>query len=150
MSTKHILTACLASSMIAAHAQVDITIDANNLGPKISPTHYGIFFEDINHAADGGLYAELIQNRSFEDNDITPVHWKAVHNQNSRASIELTAEDPMNGAHNKSLRVIVSKAGGRDMAGVSNSGYWGMNVVKGREYRLSFRCTPYRCKLLVV
>ena len=56
-----------AMTAIGTQAQVNINIDAQQLGPKISPTHYGIFFEDINHAADGGLYAELIRNRSFED-----------------------------------------------------------------------------------
>lgn len=135
---KHLFSAFLLGVAMTAEAQVDITIDAKNLGPKISPTHYGIFFEDINHAADGGLYAELIQNRSFEDDADVPVHWQAVHNQHSRASIELTAEDPMNGAQRHSLRVIVTQAGGNNMAGVSNEGYWGMNVVKGREYKLSF------------
>ena len=62
------MTACVLAAM-ATHAQVVIDIDANQRGPKISPTHYGIFFEDINHAADGGLYAELIRNRSFEDGE---------------------------------------------------------------------------------
>ena len=44
---------CLCCS--AAAAQVNIDIDVSQRGPRISPTHYGIFFEDINHAADGGL-----------------------------------------------------------------------------------------------
>jgi hypothetical protein len=47
--------------------QASITIDANAAGTSVSPTLYGIFFEDINHVADGGIYAELIRNRSFED-----------------------------------------------------------------------------------
>ena len=50
-----------------AKAQVTIDIDAQQRGPKVSPILYGIFYEDINHAADGGIYAELIRNRSFED-----------------------------------------------------------------------------------
>ena len=50
-----------------AQAQVNININAQQRGPAISPIHYGIFYEDINHAADGGIYAELIRNRSFED-----------------------------------------------------------------------------------
>ena len=58
------LTVC-AWMATTASAQVVIDVDAAKRGPKISPTHYGIFFEDINHAADGGLYAELIRNRSF-------------------------------------------------------------------------------------
>ena len=63
---KILLTACWLCCG-AATAQVTIDIDAYQRGPRISPTHYGIFFEDINHAADGGIYAELIRNRSFED-----------------------------------------------------------------------------------
>lgn len=50
----------------AAEQAYTITVDANQNGPAISDTMYGIFFEDINRAADGGLYAELVQNRSFE------------------------------------------------------------------------------------
>ena len=57
-------------------AQVIIDIDAQQQGPAISPTHYGLFYEDINHAADGGLYAELIRNRSFEDGGTDS--WEAV------------------------------------------------------------------------
>ena len=135
---KKILTSLLCGIAMGANAQVDINIDINNQGPKISPTHYGIFFEDINHAADGGLYAELIQNRSFEDSETLPVHWSAVHNNKSNAIIELTAEDPLNSVHNKSLRVIVTAADDVNLAGVNNDGYWGINVVKGRVYKLSF------------
>src|SRR6202012_6176616 len=49
-------------------AAQDLTIHVNTPGPAIRPTMWGIFFEDINLAADGGLYAELIKNRSFEFN----------------------------------------------------------------------------------
>jgi hypothetical protein len=52
---------------MSAQAQVTIDIDAAQRGAQVSPELYGIFFEDINHAADGGIYAELIRNRSFED-----------------------------------------------------------------------------------
>ena len=135
---KKLLTSILCGIALSANAQVDINIDINNVGPKISPTHYGIFFEDINHAADGGLYAELIQNRSFEDSETLPVHWNAVHNSKSNAKIELTAEDPLNDVHNKSLRVMVTAADDVNLAGVSNEGYWGINIVKGRIYKLSF------------
>ena len=131
---KKLLVSLLCGFSLTASAQVDI----NNKGPKISPTHYGIFFEDINHAADGGLYAELIQNRSMEDSDTQPVHWNAVHNSQSKSVIELTAEDPLNGAHQKSLRVMITAADEQNLAGVQNDGYWGINVVKGREYKLSF------------
>ena len=67
MKTRKLLIAVLFISACSMNAQVVINVDATQKGPKISPTHYGIFYEDINHAADGGLYAELIRNRSFED-----------------------------------------------------------------------------------
>ena len=53
---KTFLSALLATAM-AANAQVTINVDAGNPGIQVSPNLYGIFFEDINHAADGGLYA---------------------------------------------------------------------------------------------
>ena len=60
MNKKQILLSALLASTMAANAQVTINVDASNPGIKVSPNLYGIFFEDINHAADGGLYAELI------------------------------------------------------------------------------------------
>ena len=54
-----------------------LTVHVDRPGPKISPTLYGIFFEEINLAGDGGLYAELVRNRSFEDAD-KPDHWSLV------------------------------------------------------------------------
>jgi hypothetical protein len=61
-----LMTGC-AILATAVQAQVTIDIDAQQRGPKVSQMLYGIFYEDINHAADGGIYAELIRNRSFED-----------------------------------------------------------------------------------
>src|ERR1044072_2366318 len=49
----------------AQHNNV-ITVNTKNLSGKISPTMWGVFFEDINMGADGGIYAELVKNRSFE------------------------------------------------------------------------------------
>ena len=54
-----------------------LLIHADKLGPRISPNLYGIFFEEINCAGDGGLYAELIRNRSFEESS-TPEHWRMI------------------------------------------------------------------------
>ena len=61
-----------------AVGQVTVNIDAGSRGAKIGDLHYGIFFEEINHAGDGGLYAELVRNRSFEDNASKPDSWSAV------------------------------------------------------------------------
>ncbi len=65
------ITACLAlfasAAAHAAGAAATIQVDASQQGPKLNPRMYGIFLEEINHGVDGGLYAELVANRAFED-----------------------------------------------------------------------------------
>ena len=56
----------------------EITIDATQPGAKIGPMFYGLMTEEINHAYDGGLYAELIQNRTFQDRRDRPIAWSVV------------------------------------------------------------------------
>lgn len=69
---KHLTTASLllAASALSAGAQGVFHIDAGSKGHPLNPGMYGIFFEEINHSGDGGLYAELIQNRGFEEQQI--------------------------------------------------------------------------------
>jgi alpha-L-arabinofuranosidase len=55
-----------AAHLAATAAPVKLTVQAGTPGPRISPTMWGVFFEDINFGADGGLYAEMVKNRSFE------------------------------------------------------------------------------------
>src|ERR671913_26661 len=63
---KNILLALFLFSTLHLVAQKKLTVFANKPVAEVSPTMWGIFFEDINFAADGGLYAELVKNRSFE------------------------------------------------------------------------------------
>lgn len=83
-------------------------------GPMVSPNHYGIFYEDINHAADGGLYAELIRNRSFEDDSI-PSNWFSI----GTARISLVKEGLLNEAQHNALGVTIEREGD----GVLNEGF---------------------------
>ena len=129
MKTKHILAATLMAMAYATNAQVVINIDAAQRGPEISPTHYGIFYEDINHAADGGLYAELIRNRSFEDDSVAG-SWFGVGD----AQIALVTDGLLNDVQHNALGVAIARPGD----GVRNEGFWGINAVEGREYKLSF------------
>ena len=63
----NLLAVLALSTGMALHAQTnELVIQTKKLGAEIQPTMYGLFFEDINYAADGGLYAELVQNRDFE------------------------------------------------------------------------------------
>ena len=151
---RKLLTSMMAAFAVAAQAQVTINIDANKRGPQISPTHYGIFYEDINHAADGGLYAELIRNRSFEDDSMEqPRRRRRPANGENRqtaervlvdnitawhkvgtAALTLTRENPLNEAQQYAMNLKTLKEGD----GMRNEGFWGINTVKGTTYQLSF------------
>lgn len=128
-ASKTLLACALAFVGLNANTQVNIKVDMAQKGIEISPTLYGIFYEDINFASDGGLYAELIRNRSFEYNAEQPEHWKA-----ERSEISLVSDDLLNEKQGHALMVKASIPG----AGVSNPGYWGINAVAGTQYRLTF------------
>ncbi len=143
---KIILSFALMATALLAEAQVNINIDALQRGPEISPTHYGIFYEDINHAADGGIYAELIRNRSFEDGPRfgAPADMQAWF-MYAAAPSQLTATliQPsknvklLNDAQHNALELTVN-ASAVSPACLINEGFWGINAVQGRQYRLSF------------
>ncbi|HLP05121.1 MAG TPA: carbohydrate binding domain-containing protein, partial [Paludibacter sp.] len=118
-------------------SQTSLTFDLKNKGVNISPCHYGLFFEDINHAADGGLYAELIRNRSFED-AATPDNWTTFGQSGASASQSLVTTGLLNTAQTKALQLTFSNATATARAGVYNGGFWGINVVKDRTYTVSF------------
>lgn len=141
-------TFTLSAFMIAACAtegQVVINVDALQKGPEISETHYGIFYEDINHAADGGLYAELIRNRSFEDDAMQLHNPKREHGSSTShnisnwftvggATISLTQQNLLNSVQHNALDLRLSAPGD----GIRNEGFWGMNAVAGQKYQLTF------------
>jgi alpha-L-arabinofuranosidase len=99
-----------------------ITIDASKPGLNISPLLYGIFFEEINRAGDGGIYAEMVQNRSFEDAAI-PLAWTPVKDGGAELTMALDQSQPLHANNQTSLRLEIAKSGKR--AGVANFGFKG-------------------------
>src|SRR5438093_8108458 len=95
--------ACLAEHPTSEPA-VTITVHADRPGIKVSPTLYGIFFEEINRAAEGGLYAEMLQNRSFEDSPELSA-WTLVKNHDADGSISIDTAQPLNPNNPQSLRL---------------------------------------------
>ena len=136
MKLNNILLAALLASSLAANAQVKINVDAANPSIKVSPNLYGIFFEDINHAADGGLYAELISNRSFEDSDNAIPTWRTSASNGASITSQLVSKALLNNAQGKALQITV-KADKAATASLINEGFWGINAVQGRTYKLS-------------
>ncbi len=113
--------ALLAAASVAASAQVKLAIDAADRGPRIGDLHYGIFYEEINNAGDGGIYAELIRNRSFEDGSLD--YWS----RKGDCTMVKQTDGLMNAAQGAALRLNLKNAGD----GICNTGYWGINCVEG-------------------
>ena len=115
-----------------------LTVQVDRPGVKISPTFSGLMIEDISHSIDGGLYAELIQNRAFKNAD-TPVHWASVQDGGGAGTITLDTDNPVPGtALTNSLRLDITSAGAGQRVGVANDGYWGIPVVPNQTDRASF------------
>jgi alpha-L-arabinofuranosidase len=116
--------------LVAARAQAasaTISVQVDKPGHAVPSTLWGIFFEDINLSSDGGLYPELVRNRSFEDSD-KPENWKLTA-PDGKTEMTIDSSVPLNRFNRHSLRVKFSGA-----ATLGNEGYWGMNLVKGERY----------------
>jgi len=126
---KNLFTALLLFIGMALSAQTnEMIIQTKKVGAEIQPTMYGLFFEDINYAADGGLYAELIKNRSFEFPQ-NLMGWKTFGN------ISLQNDGPFE--HNPHYVRLSDPGHSHKRTGLQNEGFFGMGIKAGEEYRFS-------------
>ena len=121
------ITALCAS--VCANA-VTVEVQADKPGAKINPAMWGIFFEDINFGADGGLYAEMVKNRGFEFPDPL-MGWFKLSPSKARGSLAIRDEQPFNAANPHYLHI---ESEGKDLFGIANEGFRGMGVKKGEAY----------------
>ena len=130
MNKKLLICGLVSAMALTSTAQTNVMeVNTKKLMAPIQSTMYGIFFEDINYAADGGLYGELIKNRSFE----FPQHlmgWQSfgcVDVEDDNAPFERCPH-----------YVVLSDPGHKDRrTGLVNEGYFGIGVEKGEAYRFS-------------
>jgi alpha-N-arabinofuranosidase len=115
-----------------------LNIDVHKVAGNVSPTLYGLMTEEINFSYDGGLYAELVRNRAFQEGRSNPKYWYLVQDGNSRASIERDATTAPSAALNSSLRLKIENADAENEAGIRNDGYWGFPLRPKTHYRGSF------------
>lgn len=134
---KVVLICALATVSLSSVAQVTMNIDATHRGPIVSDHQYGLFFEEINHAGDGGLYAEMIRNRSFEDSSSNVDDWSAISPTNVTATIGLSKKNLLNSSQSQALSLYISNATEANKGGVLNDGFWGMNFKKDSVYSFS-------------
>uniref|UniRef100_UPI003F491EAE alpha-L-arabinofuranosidase C-terminal domain-containing protein n=1 Tax=Paenarthrobacter nicotinovorans TaxID=29320 RepID=UPI003F491EAE len=128
----------------AAPSDRTITVNADQKGPDIASTMYGGFYEDINQGADGGIYAELVQNRSFEfssgDNQrFTPLTAWEVVQRGSTGTVKVVDDGARLNENNRNyLQVDASSAATGTGIGVRNSGWnGGLNLEQGKTYDYS-------------
>ena len=161
---KAVFTIATALTATIATAQT-LTVDLNKRGADVSPTMYGIFFEEINHAGDGGLYAEMLQNRGFEEyvlptgmtyrngkvygpalphygkNEVEP--WTADWNLEQKMMQGWRVEGGKaevvlaeHPLHVNTPHALRLTVDGK--ATLVNEGYWGVAAKKGEKYDLRF------------
>ena len=116
-----------------------LTVQAGQPGVQISSNLFGIFFEEINLAGDGGLYAEMVRNRSFEESGNTN-NWQFIASGTASGSLSADSSLPLNASNQAAAKLIFSSGSGT--VGLANNGWWGMNFQAGQTYDLSFyaRC----------
>jgi len=105
---------------------------------KVSPMLYGLMTEEINYSYDGGLYAELVRNRTFQDDPTTPVHWSVTQNTGATSSIEIDKTTGPSEALTLSLKWTIQQANVGARAELANEGYWGVPVRPKTTYKASF------------
>src|SRR5207237_3672018 len=121
-----------------AQQPVTVTVRVDQPAARIDPIFYGLMTEEINFSYDGGLYAELIRNRTFQDDPKIPVNWSVVKDAGAEGAISLGQSPVPNTALTMALKLEASSASGNARVGAANEGYWGIPVKPDTTYRVSF------------
>ena len=135
-----------AVNIFCANAQIDnpLIVKANDLKAVIQPTMWGVFFEDINMGADGGLYAEMVKNRSFEFSN-PMMGWKEQKQTGSNTLI--VNRNIENSPNPRFARVTINS---QKPYGLTNEGFRGMGIKKGNGYDFSVWASIYNGQSVII
>jgi len=141
--TKVIIIGLLLNGFYGFAQKITLEVDINTSITKIQPTMFGLFFEDINFAADGGLYAEMIKNRSFEF-EKPLMGWDQPNTKRSSLNMQSGVATPIKMSENETnqnfCRVLINDAKGY---AIINEGFRGMGVKKEAKYNLSLKAANH-------
>jgi alpha-L-arabinofuranosidase len=127
---------CFLWGCMTLHAEsASVTVDLNKPLGQVSPTLHGIFFEDINYGADGGLYPERIKNGSFEFTPDAMVGWRKTEDNRAGGTLAVLDENPLNANNTHYLRMEILDSA--QPFGISNDGFHGIGIKKGQKFRFS-------------
>ena len=141
MSSKHLLIASLLLATLQLNAQqtASLTIDTSKITAPASPMLYGLMTEEINFSYDGGLYAELVSNRTFQNNrGPNTEHWTILQTGTASAVTALDKTSGPSAALPHSLKLTVKAADAQNLAGIANEGFWGYPLHPNSTYSGSF------------
>jgi alpha-L-arabinofuranosidase len=130
------IASALPAVCVAQPTTVTLNIQLDKPAHAVSPTLYGLMTEEINYSYDGGLYAEMVRNRTFQDHGFGGVaHWNIEHMGNSIAAMAIDRTEGPSSALEHSLAIDVKQADANNRAGVRNEGYWGMALRPNTIYK---------------
>ena len=132
------LLAALTLSLRLPAQSPSLAIQVDHPTTKVSPTLYGLMTEEINFSYDGGLYAELVRDRTIGTDWQALAHWTLVARGNSVADVSVDQATGPSAALPRSLKVSVTSATEAAPAGVQNDGFWGIPVRPRTSYSGSF------------
>jgi len=129
-----LFTLFITENNITSQEALEISVQADKSGAGIQPTMWGVFFEDINFAADGGIYAELVKNRSFEF-ELPMTGWRTLSKQNGTGRIVANFYSPSKQSNPHFMRIYIDPSAGT--FGFRNEGFRGMGIRKDEQYNFS-------------
>jgi alpha-N-arabinofuranosidase len=115
-----------------------LTIHLDQPTRHASPGLYGLMTEEINHSYDGGLYGEMVRNRTMQQTWEGVNNWTLITNGTAQGALAADKNTGPSTALPYSLKVTIDRADATSSAGVRNDGYWGMAVAPGTTYRGSY------------
>src|SRR5437588_4322404 len=131
-------TAFLLASLVRAQSPAALTVAVKSSKAPVSPALYGLMTEEINYSYDGGLYAELIRNRTFRSDWTGILNWFLIEKGSAAAKISVDAKEGPSPAFTNSAKLEVTRADANSPAGILNEGYWGIAVRPNTRYAGSF------------
>jgi alpha-N-arabinofuranosidase len=127
VSSVFLLTA-LALPVLHGQAPVTLNVEVSRPIAAVSPTLYGLMTEEINYSYDGGLYAELVRNRTFRSDWTGILNWYLIEKGTASVKVSVDPKEGPSTALPSSAKLEVTKAEVISPAGLLNEGYWGIAV----------------------
>ena len=128
------LLIALAAPVLHGQAPATLNVEVSRPKTAVSPTLYGLMTEEINYSYDGGLYAELVRNRTFRSDWTGILNWFVIEKGTASAKVSVDSKEGPSEALRNSAKLEVKKSDANSPAGILNEGYWGIAVRANTRY----------------